>query len=585
MFNTQNAFNNVSANNNLHIAGGIKKIYDGISVVEDNFNYYPELADGYGCDITLQSGGHLTFNPLSDQNLYQYCVVYEWTDNYQQVQRSTPSVANSVLVTSPNRSGHLTVPTLRLTDKISPRSPVAISIYRNTVNGTIFYKITNDNNPLINDLTVDTLTYIDTLSDENIIANETLYTNSQIENTAPPPSSIISLFQNRVVINNNEDTNTFWYTQNKFDLSEYNTLALDWNDQFVEGVSNRIGAGGITALGFLDQSLIIFKENSISILQGDGPNPLNTAGQFNDAQAIVADTGCINQNSLVYITQTPNSPGGLLFQSEKGIYLLGRDTSLTYIGANVEKYNYLNITSANLLSNKNEVWFTSQEGICLVYNYYFGVWSTSEDLPATSGTIWKNQMCILSNTGGSTGSAVMIQNNDNPVYVDTFANGITKNVETKIVFPWIKPMIAASGHPQPQLQGRTVVYNFVLLGQLQAPHVLQVQVAYNYNQSIQEQALINSNIAQSGRWGGNPTWGNNIDPGFWGQNNFSNYQFQYNFRYPRGFYGDGIESIQITLTDLNPNGNAGYSLNAIVFEINQLQGNYPPSGNRFSGKI
>lgn len=571
-FNTTNAFNNVTANSNLHIAGGVKKIYDGISVVEDNFNYFPELADGYGCDIELQTGvdGQLTYNALFDQNLYQYCVVYEWSDNYQQVQRSTPSVVNSIQTTTTGQAGNLTVPTLRLTDKTSPRSPVAISIYRTVVNGSIFYKITDDNNPLINDHTVDTLTYLDVLSDDDIQSNENLYTSSQLENTAPPPCSIISLFQNRVVITNSEDPNTVWYTQNKFDLSQYNTLALDWNTQFVEGISNRIGAGAVTALGFLDQNLVIFKENSIFILQGDGPNPLNTSGQFNDAQPIVSDTGCINQNSLVY------TPNGLLFKSGKGIYLLGRDTSLEYIGAPVEKYNYLTITSASLLAHKNEVWFTSQEGICLVYNYYFKAWTTAENVSAISGTIWKNKLCVLNTTGGSTGLSVMIQDNDDPVYVDTFANGITKNVQTTIKFPWIKPM--------GQLQGRAAVYNFVLLGMLQGPHILQVEVAYNYNHSIMERAEMNSNIAGAGRWGGNPTWGNNIDPGFWGQTNFANYQFQYNFKYPRGFYGDGIESIQITLTDVNATGNAGYSLNGMTFEINPLSGNMQPGGNRFSGQ-
>lgn len=546
-FNDPNAFNSVQANNNLHIVGGIKKIYDGVSCVEDNFNLFPENSDGFGCTIALVGGGNLTWSSLNTSQ-YQYLVLYEWTDNYGQVQRSTPSIASTTTTTEAGQAGQLVGPMLRITEKTQARSPVIVSIYRTQANLPIFYKVTSDANPLLNDPTADFWTFVDDLSDLQIAANENLYTGSQLANSAPPPSSLISLYQQRLMTNSTEDAGVIWFSQNKFDQSQYNTLALDWNSEFVEGVDSRFG-NDITAIGLLDSALAIFKETSIFLLQGDGPNALNTSGQFNDAFLLVSDTGCSNQNSMVFVTQTPNLPGGLLFQSPKGIYLLGRDQSITYIGAPVEQYNDLTITSANLLAQSNQIVFTTAEGAALVYNYFFNAWSTWVSLPAVSGCVWEGALCILGANG-----TVMVQDQTGTVFADTFAGGVTYPVELTIQTPFLK----MSG-----MQGYQAVFGAYVLGTLQAPHVLQVQVAYDYNPSPLGSALINSTLATN-RWGGNPIWGSN---GSWGQQGqFANYQFQVNVNNPR------CQSIQFTFTDVQPEPSQGFSLNGLALEVLALPG-------------
>lgn len=555
-FTSQRSFNNVSANNNLHVVGGVKKIYDGISVVEDNFHYLPETAsNGNSCYAILKPGGHLTYNTLTIPNSYQYLVVYEWSDNYGQVQRSGPGVAVTVITSAVGQGAELTIPTLTITDKVNTRSPISISIYRTQDSLPIFYKITDDDNPLVNDTSVDYVNYFDTFSDTQIGANENLYTGSQLANSGPPACSLISLYQNRLFINTTEDPNVLWYSQNKFEQDQYNTLPLDWNTSFVEGVDSRLGTS-ITAIGLLDNSLAIFKETAIFLLQGDGPNASDTSGQFNDAQLIVSDTGCNNSNSLVFITQTPKLPGGLLFKSAKGIYLLGRDTSLYYIGAPVEKYNDLTITSANLDSNHNQVIFTTLEGICLVYNYYFDAWTTwgantVNNLPAIGATIWQNKLVILTPTG-----QVLVQDLSGEVFEDSFSDNISYPVQMTITLPWIKVG---------DLQGYMCVYNCLILGTLQGPHILNVQVAYDYNPSIISSVDINSSVATN-RWGSLPIWGS---PGMWGDDQFANYQFQVNFTSPHF----RCEAVQLTLTDVDPNPSVGFSLNGLVFEVLALPGN------------
>lgn len=551
-FATDNSFNSVSANNNLHIVGGIKKIYDGVSCVEDNFNVFPENVDGYGCQINnstpadgyykISGGtGGLTYNPLFVINQYQWVVVYEWTDNYGQVQRSQVSIPITGQTSAPGQSASLTGPTLRLTEKVANRSSVIISIYRTQVNGTIFYKITDDNSPIVNNPQVDTWTFLDVSSDTDIQANENLYTGSQLSNTAPPPCSLISLNQQRIMINSTEDPGVLWYSQNKFEQDQYNTLGLDFNSSFVEGVDSREG-NEITAIGLLDSTLAIFKETSIFLLQGDGPNALNTSGQFNDAQLLVSDTGCNNQNSLCFITQTPSLPGGLLFKSPKGIYLLGRDESLTYIGAPVEKYNNLTITSANLLASSNQVVFTTLEGTALVYNYFFNAWTTWENLSSIDACVWQGSLCILTTDG-----VVMMQDVTNTVWQDTYHNGVSYPISLDITTPFIKLQ---------GLQNYQSVFACYLLGTLQDHHTLSVQVAYDYNSSNKGQVLIDSSLAAN-RWGGLPIWGSN---GVWGSNQFANYQFQINVNNPR------CQSIQFRIKDVSPNPTQGFSLNGLALE-------------------
>lgn len=569
-FNAPDAFNNVSVNNNLHIVGGIKKIYDGVSCVEDNFNLFPEDYQGYGCEVmnstltvdgyylinnnsyTFQgvtysaNGGGLTYTPLV-QNQYQWLVVYEWTDNAGNVQRSKPSIPFTATTSQTNYGVILKGPMLRLTEKIQSRSPVIVSIYRTQDNLPIFYKVTNDNAPIINDPTQDFWVFVDLLSDAQIATDENLYTGSQLPNNAPPPCSLISLYQQRLMINNTEDPGTLWFSQNKFDQTQYNTLALDWNTDFVEGIDSRLG-NKITAIGLLDNTLAIFKPSSIFILSGDGPNSFDTAGQFSDAALLVSDVGCTNQNSLCFITQTPKLPGGLMFKSAKGIYLLGRDETCYYIGAQVEKYNNLTITSANLLTTSNQVVFTTVEGTCLVYNYFFDAWTTWEGLPAINATVWKDHLCILRPDG-----TVMMQQDG--VFKDTFNDGVVKPVELSITTPWIK----LNG-----LQGYQSVFACYLLGTLQGPHILSVNVSYDYNPSNEGNVLINSNLAAN-RWGSLPIWGSQ---GVWGNHGqFSNYQFQINMNNPR------CQSIQITVSDVNNTTfSQGFSLNSLVLECITHQG-------------
>jgi hypothetical protein len=72
--------------NNLNLSGGVASMYDGNIVVEKNFHLYPE-----GDSVTAQPlGGGLSTGK------YQYCEVYEWTDNQGQIHQSATSIPTTL---------------------------------------------------------------------------------------------------------------------------------------------------------------------------------------------------------------------------------------------------------------------------------------------------------------------------------------------------------------------------------------------------------------------------------------------------------------------------------------------------------
>ena len=106
----------------------------------------------------------------------------------------------------------------------------------------------------------------------------------------------------------------------------------------------------------MDEKLVIFEDDRIFYLTGSGPNATGQQNNFSDPQLVTSDVGCSNTRSIV---QTPK---GLMFMSNKGIYLLDRGLSTHYIGAPVEAYNSLTITSAILIQDENQVRFTASDG-------------------------------------------------------------------------------------------------------------------------------------------------------------------------------------------------------------------------------
>lgn len=436
----------------LHISGGILSMYDGVSVVEHGYHVFPEPVTA----TTATTGGSV------DDGTFQYSVCYEWTDNQGNIHRSAPSIPISVTTTGGGTSTNtLTIPTLRLTQKQTGtgRTPIRLVVYRTQADATLFNQVTSITSPLLNDLTVDSVTYADVSSDATIVGNPFLYTTGGvIENIAAPATSMICTFKNRVMVVPSENKLSFWFSKQAVPGSP-----VEFSDLFVKSIDRR--GGDITGIAQLDGNFIIFKQNSIFYVSGDGPTANGSQDDFTEAQLINTDTGCNNANSIVLM------PQGIMFDSPKGKYLLDRSLSTSYIGADVEAFNGLTVTDSALISQTNQVRFALDTGVVLTYDYFFQQWSVFTDHNSAAACVFENEFTYIQPNG------LVLQENPN-----TF----TDNGRFYRLF------VQTAWFSLGGLDGFQRVYRANLLGDYLSAHQLLAQVYYNFNPNPQQQDLIDA---------------------------------------------------------------------------------------------
>jgi hypothetical protein len=356
------------------LGGAVVNNYDGNAAAELGYHYPP-----YMLSATQAAGAGAVA-----AGTYQYAACYEWTDAQGLVHRSSPSIALSVVVGAPATTVTLTIPTLRLTQKAGVR----ICVYRTISNGTVFYLLNNTgavSDSLLNSTSSDSVTWADTLADATILGRAQLYTTGGVlENDAPPALGPTTIHRSRVIGISSESPLELWYSKQAtpgapVEFSASLTLNIDPR------------GGPCTALASLDDKLVVFKADRIFAITGQGPDSTGAQSDWSDSMLVSSDCGCTYPESVVVV------PDGLMLQSQKGVYLLGRDLVARYVGAPVESYNGQAIVAANLVPSTNQVRF-AQAAQTLVYDYFVGQWSvfTTSQVDAL---IWKSQYARLRSAG------------------------------------------------------------------------------------------------------------------------------------------------------------------------------------------
>ena len=507
-------FQSVELGSNLHITGGLLSVYDGSTVAEHGFLLAPEAVT---CS-TSGSGGSIL------AGLYEYQVVYKWTDAQGQDHFSTPSVGISQTTTGTTSSNTLTIPHLHLTGKAN----VQIVVYRTLVNQTTFFALPR---PVTNVPANDTVTYVDTYADSAILGNQQLYTTGGvIENVSTPATQVLGTYQNRLLLVPSENPLTWWFSQQVIPGTP-----VQMNDSFVKNIEQR--GGSITAMAQLNSNLILFKDELIFYVTGQGPSPNGQSDDLADAIMISTNSGCVNPASLVA------GSIGLMYKSRKGIYILAGNLNDSYVGADVEGFNGSNVTSVELFSTSNQVRFTLDSGVALVYDYFVGQWSVFTNIEAVDSTTWQNQFTYIK-ANGQVLQETPGQFTDNGQLIKMRA---------------VSAPISFSG-----LQGFARVYRMMILGKYMSPHSLLVQVAYDFNPVFTQQNYINATaLINQSTYGSDSTYGSGSPYG----GSDPTYQWRVDFSRQK------CESIQISIEDIQPSSyGEGFSLSAITFEVGQKQG-------------
>lgn len=502
----------------LHISGGFLWMYDGYLPVEQNFIIWPDsikaatqadptptgtvsnvtnptvitalssvvgLAPGMGVAGTGIPGGTtvvsvgtttvvmsaaatsahvaetITFTGGQSNQQYFYQVTYEWSDNQGNIFRSAPSIPVTVTTSGGNSSVIVSIPTLRLTMKVA--NPVKIVVYRWSLAQQNYYQVTSIALPLLNDTTIDSVSFADGSSDATILGNNLIYTTGGVvENLNGPASNIFTLFDTRLWLVDAEDQNLLWFSKQVIE-----NTPVEMTDVFTVYVPPTIATatGPVTALAAMDDKLILSKGgNSFVYINGAGPDNTGANNQYSQPIFITSSVGSSNQRSIVII------PQGMVFQSDKGIWILDRGLNTDYIGAPVEEFtNGATVTSAVTVPETNQIRFTLDSGITLMYDYYYNQWGVFIGVPALSSCIFQGLHTFINQYGAAYQESIgSYLDGSNPVLM-AFKTG---------------PLRLGD------LQNYQRAYFFYLLGTYISPHKLMVSLSYDYEVNPSQSILI-----------------------------------------------------------------------------------------------
>ncbi len=449
----------------LHLSGGFLWMYDGYLPVEHNFFLWPDDVEA----TWSASGGSIASHPQGgttpDPNpgAYFYQVTYEWTDNQGNAFRSAPSIPVSISTSGTGTSGSITinVPTLRVTMKTA--NPVKIVIYRWSLGQQEYYQVTSITSPTLNNPAVDYIVFVDTLSDATILGNNLLYTTGGVvEDVNAPASNLLTLFDTRLWLVDAEDPNLLWFSKQVIEATP-----VEMSDLFTIYVppttATQGSTGPITAISVLDDKLVTFKRNAILYINGSGPDNTGANNQYSQPIFITSTVGCANQKSIVLM------PQGLMFQSDKGIWLLGRGLDTSYIGAPVQDFTLgATVLSAVNVPETNQVRFTLDTGVTLMYDYFYGQWGSFVGVPCVSSCVFEDLHTFINSAGA-------VYQESPGQYLDG-SNPVLMGFKTG-------PLRLGD------LQNYQRAYFFYLLGNFISPHKLWIGLSYDY-EDIPSQSVV-----------------------------------------------------------------------------------------------
>jgi len=353
-------------------AGAQPMIYDGVRMTDSGM---PHRLDLPAADLQPSDGDENGAG--GGPTAIKVVLVAEWQNAAGQVDRGSPSAPVALTTLSLTQTNTLTmqVPDLMAGNRFGAPVDVRVGVYTTAVNGDLYYR--HETYGFVRPGQATTVTL--QISSPRVALGEPLYTDGGVlPNIGAPACKVIVEHRERLFAAGLDgDAEGIAFTK-PYKLG----IAPEWvADAFVVRIP---GAGRITALASLDTALVAFSRTALWVIYGDGPPDTTTAGS--DApggisgfqvQRITSDVGCANPRSVVV------TPRGIMFESEKGIYLLDRGLqSMWGSGAQINAVLGARgpVTGAALRAGKTEVEFalagSPEENLTkLVYDYHVDHWS------------------------------------------------------------------------------------------------------------------------------------------------------------------------------------------------------------------
>lgn len=446
----------------LLIGSSMLSYYDGKTFSEHGFIGAPLIV---GFNLIAQTGG-----ALPADSGYQVVALFSWVDALGNVFYSEPSVIKNVTTPSGSSSipagSKLVFSVIPVILTLKNRRDIQLNFYIRRKNN-IFQKANVLPFP-INLANVQDIIQITLDSYPPQDAEVYPYADGSIQQQTSGNSLSMSLYADRIIRISRDNPSSVSYSQSKLDR-----LGFEFNDSFFFlNVLDKQGIGEDRLSGTMsmDGRLIIFKKSSILFINGTGPSRANTQDDFSEPQLLTSDVGAVSQRSIVLV------PDGIMFKSEKGIYLLNRSLQVSYIGAAVEKFNSENVTSAVVVETENEVRFSTDSGHVLVYNYFSSAWSWFLNINFSSAGFWKRSYVGLTSSG-----SIMVESNQHKKLAGA-------KIVQKISTPWVR----LKG-----IQSWQRVYSLLIIGRWKSAHTLVVRAYYDYEEYFSNEYKISPPLTKS----------------------------------------------------------------------------------------
>jgi hypothetical protein len=395
------------------IAGGRPSWYDGSNVHEHGFAWYPSFnrdADTDALPPAATNNDDLTETggaAFTSGQTFRGVAIYEAEDANAQIHRSGYSRVMLDTIGGATSNLRFTVKTGLLTERLPPASSWWSSgatppkqVYFRTPDGVgeaIYYRADARSGKALWPNPTAATNFDDfgaAVGDDDVALQlrDVLYVTGDIlPNDGTPPCKFCCVHGDRLWLLGTDDPKVVWFSQ-----PYVSTEAPRFNQALT-----LIFPTEPLAAASMDDKLVVLSSDRVYIVTGDGPPATGGADVGFDIQLITTDVGIRDVRSLLQM------PLGLMWRSDKGIVLLGRDLTLNYIGKDVspgidpDTFPLYTCVGAALLARRSEVRFLFNTGVIndaaqiWWYNYEEKVWGIDQFVSGEDGTIMNPVSCTM----------------------------------------------------------------------------------------------------------------------------------------------------------------------------------------------
>ena len=482
-----------------YLAGGCPLVYDGQDLFEEGFTYAPDAAS-----VSVTGGGAL------EGGTYLICFVYEWFDGQGNRWQSAPS--NVIQFVAEKNDKYSAVvrayaPTLK--------SGVQVIPYRTAAGDTVYYR----DSPLAGAALP--------LTDTALKSSELLYTGpgsllfaGTQSNNALPGVKNFTEHQSRLVAVGGEYARGFFYSKERADRfpAEFNRAAGFGQ---VPDITGRIAAASS-----VDDKLLLFAENGLSVVFGQGPNQNWLQNGFGAPVRIQAAEGI--RFDSPFIAEVPD---GVWYVTTAGPRMLTRGLTTAKDAAGGDLGDKLRTQTQVLLGQcaavfthptRAQVWFVTGDQT-FIFDYLHNVWSYrtsfSDDVnhPFAGAAAARGVLYALSLNGMSTALRYVdpASVESNPLVLEFGWVGfagvqrfqrfthlqVTGTEGTKSTFtPDLNVDLKVWEKLQPTTQVQSVNLDVPMLEQANLPWQCEFQMAYQQGTGYKLRLTFTPNVAKGGNF-------------------------------------------------------------------------------------